>query len=102
MDSIGLVTVDQDTLGTGTVKVEYTHVGVAVFSSTFTVTVACPTLTTSTITGSPLNLLAVATGIRTNILTGTTYVTNPSAIALCAVTYALKNSDGSPYVGTWL
>ena len=93
MDSTGLVTVDQDTIGTSTAKVEYTHNAVTAFSSDFAVTVACGTLTTSAFSGSPFNYLtnSVATGVRASVITGTSYVSNPSSgVAGCAtITYVV-------------
>ena len=70
----------------------YAYAGAAALpTNPFKVKVACPTLGTPTITGSPFTYTVPFTDAlsKTQFLAGTSYVTSTSSAATCALTYAV-------------
>ena len=103
VDSVGQVTVDQNTLDTKTVKVRMVYNGATYDTSAFSVTVGCAAFSVNTITASNTYEVPSSSAALVTVVAGSAWLTSTSSLAGCAITYAVhKSSDNSLLGGTWL
>lgn len=100
----GKIQLNRQILGSETVKIKYTQNGVDAFTNAFSVTVACPSI--SSVTPNALysyDIPNTAATSDTTVLPSSGYINNPSTMSACALTLTLvEASDGTTPIVGWL
>ena len=105
VDSAGTVTVDQNQWGTQSVKVQYVYATATLQTTAMSVTYTCPTLTTNPITTQTHTYtIPNSSAARTDVITGSTYVTTTSDATQCAFTFQfIVSATNAAYTGgSWI
>ena len=105
IDATGTVSVDHNLWGAQEVKIQYTYDGATSLTAAFTMTVACPSLTTNVITTATHSYTVPnSVAARTDVTALGTYVSTASDATSCAFgfQFIVQSTNVAYSGGTWI
>ena len=103
-NAAGDIQLDKNVLGTQVVKIKYVRAGATAYTNSFTITVACPAITLSTITTPSAHTVPNTGGTTTaQVVAGSAWISSSNLAGVCLPTYSvIKVSTNVALTGSFV